>query len=157
MLVVWAIDSIEVMQMNTSNNEPQLLTKEQILAAPEQDYMNDDQLTFFRQLLIELHESTLVRVREAKDQMSCSFDTSDVSDRATWEEQSSIALRIVEREQKLLPKIKIALERISRHDFGYCLETGEPIGIARLLARPTAEYCAEVKAIKEIKEHSYKH
>jgi DnaK suppressor protein len=79
-----------------------------------------------------------------------------VSDRATWEEQSSISLRIVEREQKLLPKIKRSLTRIQSDDFGYCLESGEPIGIPRLLIRPTAEYSAEVKAIQEIKEHSYK-
>ena len=142
--------------MNSSSSGSKLLTKEQVLAAPEQDYMNPDQLAFFKQLLLELHELTLVRVREAKDQMACSFDSSDVSDRATWEEQSSIALRIVEREQKLLPKIQQALERIRCDEFGYCLESGEPIGIPRLLARPTAEYCAEVKAIKEIGEHHYK-
>ena len=142
--------------MNSSSSGSKLLTKEQVLAAPEQDYMNPDQLAFFKQLLLELHELTLVRVREAKDQMACSFDSSDVSDRATWEEQSSIALRIVEREQKLLPKIQQALERIRCGEFGYCLESGEPIGIPRLLARPTAEYCAEVKAIKEIGEHHYK-
>ncbi len=142
--------------MNSSSSGSKLLTKEQVLAAPEQDYMNPDQLAFFKQLLLELHELTLVRVREAKDQMACSLDSSDVSDRATWEEQSSIALRIVEREQKLLPKIQQALERIRCDEFGYCLESGEPIGIPRLLARPTAEYCAEVKAIKEIGEHHYK-
>jgi len=142
--------------MTASNAESQLLTKEEILAAASQDYMNEEQLAFFKHLLLELYESTLVRVREAKDQMSSSFDSSDVSDQATWEEQSSIALRIVEREQNLLPKIKQALARIRSHDFGYCLESGEPIGIARLLARPTAEYSADVKAIKEIKENNYK-
>ncbi len=144
------------MKKNPPNSEIKLLTKEQILAAPKKNYMNEDQLAFFRNLLVELHESTLVRIREAKDQMSQSFDSSDVSDRATWEEQSSLALRIVDREQKLLPKIQQALERIRMNDFGYCLESGEPIGIPRLLVRPTAEYSAEVKAIKEIKEQSYK-
>ena len=144
------------MKTNPPNSETQLLTEEQIIAAPEEDYMNEDQLAFFKHLLMELHETTLARVRDAKAQMSSSFDTSDVSDRATWEEQSSLSLRIVDREQKLLPKIQQALERIRCHDFGYCLESGEPIGIPRLLARPTAEYCAEVKALKEIKEQGYK-
>ena len=144
------------MKEKSTDSDIKLLTKEEILAAPEANYMNADQLAFFRQLLIDLHESTMVRVREAKEQMSCSFDSSDVSDRATWEEQSNLALRIVDREQKLLPKIQQALERIRCDDFGYCLESGEPIGIPRLLARPTAEYCAEVKAIKEVKEHNYK-
>jgi len=142
--------------VNPPNTKPALLTTEQILAATEEEYMNEDQLMFFKQLLLELYESTLVRVDEAKNQMTPPADLSDVSDRATWEEQSSIALRIVEREQKLLPKIKQSLARIQSHDFGYCLESGEPIGIPRLLVRPTAEYCAEVKAIQEIKEHSYK-
>lgn len=144
------------MKKNTPDTEAPLLTKEQMLAAPADEYMNEAQLAFFRNLLVELHETTLLRVKEAKEQMSSSFDSSDVSDRATWEEQASISLRIVEREQKLLPKIIQALERIRSEDFGYCLESGEPIGIERLLARPTAEYSAEVKAIKEIKEQSYK-
>ncbi len=144
------------MTNDNSSSEHTPLTREQILAAPEQEYMNEDQLEFFRILLVELHETTLARIREAKEQMTSSFDKSDDSDRATWEEQSSIALRIAEREQRLLPKIIQALERIRCEDFGYCMESGEPIGIPRLLARPTAEYCAEVKAIKEIKEHQYR-
>ncbi|NIB41431.1 molecular chaperone DnaK [Pseudomaricurvus alkylphenolicus] len=144
------------MNVQTSGQEPAPLTRELILTAPEQDYMNEAQLAFFRNLLLELHESTLVRIREAKQQMMRSFDASDDGDRAAWEEQSSLALRIADREQKLLPKIKQALERIHDEEFGYCLESGVPIGIPRLLARPTAEYCAEVKAIKEMKEHHYK-
>lgn len=144
------------MNVKAGTSGVKLLTKEQMLAAPEEDYMNAEQLAFFKQLLFELHESTLERVREAKEHMSSSFDSSDVSDRATWEEQANLSLRIVDREQKLLPKIQQALERIRCEEFGYCMESGEPIGIARLIARPTAEYSAEVKAIKEIKEQSYK-
>ena len=68
----------------------------------------------------------------------------------------SIALRIVDREQKLLPKIKDALERIRLGTYGYCEESGEPIGIPRLLARPTAEFGSDVKALKERKEDHYK-
>ena len=132
-----------------------MLTKEQILSAPEEDYMNEEQLAFFKDLLLELHETTLVRIREAKDQMTGDSNLSDEGDRATWEEQSAIALRIADREQKLLPKIKQALERIRTGEFGYCLESGEPIGIPRLLARPTADYCADVKALKEIKENHF--
>lgn len=142
--------------MTSPDFKTKLLTKEEILAAPEQDYMNPEQLAFFKQLLLDLYETTVERVREVKEQMSQSFEASDVSDRATWEEQSSIALRIVDREQKLLPKIQQALERIRRDEFGYCLESGVAIGIARLLARPTAEYSAEVKSLKEIKEKNYK-
>jgi DnaK suppressor protein len=142
--------------MNPLNAESKLLTTEQILAASEKDYMNEDQLFFFNNLLLELYESTLARAEEAKKQISPPSDLSDVSDRGTWEEQSGIVLRIFEREQKLLPKIKQSLARIYNHSFGYCLESGEPIGIPRLLVRPITEYCAEVKAIKEIKDNNYK-
>ena len=142
---------------NTSNSSKTCeLTEEQILQAPESDYMNAEQLEFFRQKLLELHDTTRERIREAKAQMTSPMDFSDPSDRATSEEQSSIALRIVDREQKLLPKIQQSLERIRLGDYGYCMETGDPIGIPRLLARPTAEYCAEVKALKEMKEHHYR-
>ena len=143
--------------MSSSKSESHQLSEEQIIEAPESDYMNDEQLAFFKNRLIELHESTRERIQEARDQMASRPDTGDENDRASWEEQCSIALRIVEREQKLLPKIQQSMERIRLGTYGYCLESGDPIGIPRLLARPTAEYCAEVKAVKEIKEHNYRH
>ena len=132
------------------------LSEEEILAMPESDYMNAAQLEFFRSMLIKLQESTCVRIQEARNQMTSPMGFSDENDRASCEEQSAIALRIVDREQKLLPKIQQSLMRIRLNTYGYCLESGEPIGIPRLLARPTAEYCTEVKALKEIKEHHYK-
>ena len=133
------------------------LTEEQIKQAPESEYMNREQLEFFREKLLALHETTLERIRDAKDQMESPMDFSDPSDRASSEEQSNLALRIVDREQKLLPKIKQSLDRIRSGDYGYCIESGEPIGIPRLLARPTAEYCAEVKALKELRETHYQY
>jgi len=130
--------------------------EQEMVDAPESEYMNAKQLDFFRERLLELHKTTSIRILESKQQMESPMDFSDPSDRATSEEQSNIALRIVEREQKLLPKIQLALKRIRQGEYGYCLESGEPIGIPRLLARPTSEFCAEVKAIKEIKEHQFK-
>lgn len=141
--------------MNASNGKSKLLSEKQILKARKSDYMNLDQLEFFRQRLIDLHKTTCARIQEAKDQMVSPMAFSDPVDQATIEEQSSIALRIVEREQRLLPKIQKSLERIRLGEYGYCLESGEPIGIERLLARPTAEYCAEVKALKEMKENHF--
>lgn len=140
--------------MNSSKSYQ--LSEKQIKEASESDYMNAEQLAFFKNRLLELYESTSARIQEAKDQMADPLDFSDPNDRASWEEQSNIALRIVEREQKLLPKIRQSLERIRLGTYGYCLESGEPIGIPRLLARPTAEYCAEVKEVKEIKEVNYR-
>ena len=138
------------------SSKTKLLTKKQLLAAPKKNYMNEEQLAYFRQLLLELHETTLAHIQDAKKQMAQPHDSSDDGDLATWQESSNIALRIADRESKLLPKIKDALERIRYGTYGYCEETGEPIGIPRLLIRPTAEYASDVKALKEIKEGQYK-
>lgn len=141
--------------MEAQNIVESSYTKEQLLNAPEYEYMNEEQLKFFKLLLIELHDSTRERIREAKEQIHSPPDASDPSDRATWEEQCAILMRIVDREQKLLPKIQLSLERIRIGEYGYCIETGEPIGIPRLLARPTAEVCADVKLCQELTEHNF--
>ncbi len=130
--------------------------EQRLINAPDADYMDTDQLVFFRELLVKLHDATRERIRDAKEQMLSPPDLSDLSDRASWEEQCAILMRIVDREQKLLPKIQQSLERIRLGEYGYCLETGEPIGIPRLLARPTAEFCADVKMCQEMKEHVYR-
>ena len=142
--------------MNASNTDLTALAEEQILKAEEADYMNINQLEFFRLKLIKLYEITSARIDEAKIQMANPPEINDELDRASWEEECSIALRIVDREQKLLPKIKQSLERIRNGSYGYCLATEEPIGIPRLLVRPTAEYCTEVKADLEHKEHVFR-
>lgn len=140
------------------NRKPKTLSavEQKLVEAPESEYMNAQQLEFFRQRLIALHDSTRARIQEAKDEMLSPPDLSDESDRASWEEQCALTMRIVDREQKLLPKIQQALERIRTGSYGYCMETGEPIGIPRLLVRPTAEYCADVKLFQEMKEHIYR-
>ena len=130
--------------------------EQNILDEPEENYMNDEQLEFFRKRLIELHDATRDHIKHAKEQMLVPEDLADASDRASWEEQCAISMRIVDREQKLLPKIQLALERIRLGSYGYCLESGEPIGIPRLLIRPTAEFCADIKDYKEMGEHLYR-
>ncbi|MDK2594252.1 TraR/DksA family transcriptional regulator [Pseudoalteromonas obscura] len=130
-----------------------LSTEEQMIQAPESEYMNQEQLAFFKDKLIELHDTTRERIKEAKEEMLNPPDLPDFNDRASWEEHCELLMRIVEREQKLLPKIQLSLERIRLGTYGYCLETGEPIGIQRLMARPTAEYCIDVKVCQEMKEH----
>lgn len=132
------------------------LTEEQILKAPESDYMNVEQLAFFKKRLIELHESISERIDETKSQIANPPEFNDESDRASWEEECAISLRILDREQKLMPKILQSLERIRFGTYGYCLESDEPIGIPRLLARPTAEYCADIKNDMEFKERAYR-
>lgn len=128
------------------------LTKEQLLAAPEEEYMNDEQLAFFKELLEALKAETLESIELGRKQLSHPPEMNDVVDRAAYEEESSIMLRTLDRERKLIPKIDAALKRIADKEFGYCLASGEPIGIARLLTRPTAELCTEIKAMTEMKE-----
>ena len=132
-----------------------MLTKEKILRAPKKNYMDKDQLSFFKTQLNELKKETLMHIKDAKDRLSNPPACSDEVDRAQHEIDSMLFLRIVERESKLLPKIDKALLRIKSGDYGYCLETGEPIGLERLISRPTAEFCAEVKSINEEKEKHF--
>jgi len=133
------------------------LTKDELLQAPEEDYMNNAQLAFFRELLEELRTETMDNIEAAKQQLAQPPEMNDEADRASYEEESRLALRIVDRERRLLPKIDTAIKRIVNGDYGFCLESGEPIGILRLLARPTAELCAEVKTLNERKELNYRH
>ena len=126
-----------------------------LLAAPEAQYMNAEQLAFFDQRLQQLRAETLDEITAIKNQMLGNSQDSDVLDRAQQEEESQIALRIADRKRQLIPKIDAARQRIRNGEYGYCLQTGEPIGIARLLIRPTAEYCTDVKTINELKEGIY--
>ena len=101
-----------------------MLTKDKILKAPKKNYMNKEQLFFFRDLLDDLKKETLTHIKDAKDRLSNPPACSDEVDRAQHEIDSMLFLRIVERESKLLPKIDKAIMRIKSGDYGYCLESG---------------------------------
>ena len=133
----------------------QLVDKQQLLNAPSEDYMNDAQLDFFKKLLTDLKKKTMLHIEEMKLQLSDPPEINDEVDRAQYEEDSRIGLRILDRERKLIHKIDKSLKRISDGEFGYCKETGEPIGIPRLLIRPISEYCADVKQVNEGKERHF--
>lgn len=133
------------------------MTRNEIRQAPADDYMNEAQLAFFRKLLEGLRTETMDSIEAAKQQLASPPEMNDEADRAAYEEESRLALRIVDRERRLLPKIEAAIKRLSNGNFGYCRESGEPIGIPRLLARPTAELCAEVKTLNERKELNYRY
>lgn len=127
-----------------------------LLTAAAAEYMNNEQLEFFQGYLLDLKQRTMLHVDDLKKQLSSPPELSDEVDRAQYEEESRLWLRILDRERKLLPKIDKALRRIARKEFGYCLETGEPIGLARLLIRPVSEYCADVKLLHEgVEKHFY--
>ena len=125
------------------------LTEAQLLAAPKAEYMNEAQQEFFRQRLLALRGQLMENLRDTTEHLQETEVASDPSDRATQEEEQAIELRARDRERKLLKKIDEALARIAGGSYGYCEDTGEPIGIARLLARPVATLSVEAQDKRE--------
>lgn len=132
------------------------LTEEQIRKMSEKDYMNERQLEFFRQRLLQIREEVLAREMDVKARLNNRETFADPADRASAEEEHWLDLRLRERESLLLRKVDEALQRIAEKEYGYCEETGEPIGIPRLLARPTATVCVDVKGHNEQIEAQYR-
>lgn len=131
------------------------LTEAKLLAMPESEYMSDKQLTFFKERLLAMRDDLQRKVDETVEHMREQEAVADPADRATVEEEHALELRTRDRERKLLKKIDQALDRITREDYGYCEETGEPIGLARLLARPTATLSVEAQARRERMQKMY--
>ncbi|MFC0225630.1 TraR/DksA C4-type zinc finger protein [Serratia aquatilis] len=129
-----------------------LLSEQQLLAMPESDYMNDEQRAFFRQRLFEEQQKLWQHVELLKRDINSGDISGDEADKAAREEDLRLLFRQLDRESRLLPKVTAALARLENGDYGYCLETGEPIGLARLLLRPTAELSIEAKTAQEMRE-----
>ena len=125
------------------------LTEEEILKAPEKDYMNEAQLAFFRRRLIELRDQLLQNADDTGEHLRENEITTDPSDRATLEEEYTLELRTRDRERKLLKKVEKSLRMIEDGSYGWCEETGEPIGVPRLIARPTATLSLEAQERRE--------
>jgi DnaK suppressor protein len=132
------------------------LTEDELLAMPDSEYMNEKQLEFFRTRLTQQKDDLLSNAGETTEHLR--EDTSivpDPVDRATIEEEHALELRTRDRERKLLKKISQSLARLESGDYGYCDETGEPIGLARLLARPTATLSLEAQQRRELKQKMF--
>jgi len=118
-----------------------------------EEYMNKDQLEHFRQLLLawkrELMEEVDRTMLHMKDDAA---NFPDPNDRATQESEFGLELRTRDRERKLLKKVQQSLARIESGEYGWCEETGEPIGIPRLLARPTATLSLEAQERRELRQ-----
>jgi DnaK suppressor protein len=132
-----------------------MLTEEKLRKMPAKEYMNKEQLEFFEQRLLDLRKQTEAHIEEVKQQLAHYEFEPDDNDRASLEEERATMLRIIERESKLLPKIVYSLKQIKEGHYGFCEETGEPIGIERLLLRPTATLSTEAKSLSEAKERHY--
>jgi DnaK suppressor protein len=132
------------------------LTEAEVLAMPESEYMNEKQLEFFRLKLQQLKDDLLSNAGETTEHLR--EDTSivpDPADRATIEEEHALELRTRDRERKLLKKISQSLARLDSGDYGFCDETGEPIGLGRLIARPTATLSLEAQQRRELKQKMF--
>ena len=132
------------------------LTEDELLAMPDSEYMNDKQIEFFRTRLQAQKDDLLSNAGETTEHLR--EDTSivpDPADRATIEEEHALELRTRDLERKLLKKIAQSLARLDSGEYGYCDETGEPIGLARLLARPTATLSLEAQQRRELKQKMF--
>ena len=132
------------------------LSAAELLAMPEAEYMNDKQLDFFRVRLTKQKDDLLSNAGETTEHLR--EDTTivpDPADRATIEEEHALELRTRDRERKLLKKVAQSLTRLETGEYGYCDETGEPIGLARLMARPTATLSLEAQQRREMKQKMF--
>ncbi len=129
--------------------------EEDLLKDLPDNYMNAEQLEFFRLRLVKLAEELRSNAGDTTDNLRESDIFPDPADRASIEEENSLELRTRDRERKLLKKIEQALERISNKEYGYCEESGDPIGLERLLARPTATLSIEAQQRREKRQRQF--
>jgi len=141
--------------MVATTSKEQLLTEAEILAMPEDDYMNPAQLAFFRDRLARMRDELLENAASTGANLRENELVSDPADRATVEEEHALELRVRDRERKLIKKIEEALGRIDEGEYGWCEETGDPIGIGRLLARPTATLSIDAQERRERTQKLY--
>ncbi|MBV8665781.1 MAG: RNA polymerase-binding protein DksA [Burkholderiaceae bacterium] len=132
-----------------------VLSEAQILKMSDKDYMNAAQLAFFKARLQQLERDLLKNADETTEHLRETVLVPDPADRATIEEEHALELRTRDRERKLLKKVQQSIAAIDAGDYGWCEETGEPIGIPRLLARPTATLSLEAQQRRELKQKLY--
>lgn len=141
---------------NWKNKTAEEMSDEELLAMPESEYMNIKQMMYFRLKLIELKKGILESAGATTEHLRDeSAVVPDPTDRATIEEEHALELRTRDRERKLLKKIEQSIVRIDAGDYGYCDETGEAIGVGRLLARPTATLSLEAQQRRELKQKMF--
>lgn len=122
----------------------------------DEEYMNEMQIEYFRQKLLEWKKSLLAQSQDTlEDLRQGGLNQPDDIDRASMETDKALDLRTKDRARKLIGKINDALKRIEDGTYGYCEETGEPIGIQRLEARPVATLSIEAQERHERMEKTY--
>ncbi len=141
---------------NWKTKTAQELTDAEVMAMPDSEYMNEKQMAFFRLKLVQLKQDIHNSAGETTEHLrEDTVVVPDPADRATIEEEHALELRTRDRERKLLKKIEQSIARIDAGDYGYCDETGEPIGVGRLIARPTATLSLEAQQRRELKQKMF--
>ena len=141
---------------NWKTKSAEEMNDEELLAMPDSEYMNIKQMMYFRLKLLQLKQGILASAGATTEHLRDeSAVVPDPTDRATIEEEHALELRTRDRERKLLKKIEQSIVRIDVGDYGYCDETGEAIGVGRLLARPTATLSLEAQQRRELKQKMF--
>ena len=130
-------------------------TEDELLAQPASEYMSTAQLDFFRRRLQALEAELRANAGETTEHLRETVLVPDPADRATIEEEHSLELRTRDRERKLIKKVQQAMALIESGEYGFCEETGEPIGLQRLLARPTATLSVEAQQRREMRQKQF--
>jgi DnaK suppressor protein len=128
------------------------ISKKELLSMPNEDYMNPQQLQFFERILLKMKTDILEGFEKIKSEILPQESVSDINDIASNYELQQYEFKRADRERKLLKKINQSLSQIKSGNYGYCSETGEEIGLKRLIARPTATLCVSAKEKQEYKE-----
>jgi DnaK suppressor protein len=127
----------------------------ELINMPDDEYMSPPQLRFFKQRLQQMEREILSNADSTVEHLHENVVVPDPADRATIEEEHALELRTRDRERKLLKKVQQSIAAIDNGDYGWCEETGDPIGIGRLLARPTATYSLEAQQRRELRQKMY--
>jgi DnaK suppressor protein len=134
-----------------------LAEKPEYRPSEDEEFMNERQLEYFKQKLLNWKEDILRESRETLVHLQSETENHpDLADRATSETDRALELRTRDRQRKLISKIDEAIRRIEDGSYGYCEDTGEPIGVARLEARPIATLSLEAQERHERRERVHR-
>lgn len=134
-----------------------LVEKSDYRPSEDEPFMNERQLEYFKNKLLAWKEEILRESRETVSHLQKETENhADLADRASSETDRALELRTRDRQRKLISKIDQALRRVEDGSYGYCEETGEPIGLARLDARPTATMSVEAQERHERRERVHR-
>ena len=130
-----------------------MLTEKKLLSDKSQNYMSDEHLAFFKDRLLTLKDQVEANLAKFRDTIAENEIEADPLDSACIEEIKQITLMGVRRDTDLLHQIEASIDRINRGEYGYCMETGEEIGLKRLLANPNATLSTEaLQSIEQQRE-----